>query len=151
MANMYKSAFEEAKKKKGTSLLKNYLPMQLMYMKPVVGKFKNRTDKNDTVKYFTDECEWRFIPDLTDLQLPQIIVDQSAIESKIYNKYNDAIKNNDCASLNFEYKDIKYIVVDKSEDFDKLIASVMELQVENRVKYQLISKIIIWEESWRDF
>ncbi|MBM6930440.1 hypothetical protein H5999_05175 [[Clostridium] spiroforme] len=151
MANMYKSAFEEAKEKKGTSLLKDYLPMQLMYMKPIVGEFKNRTDENDTVKYFTDECEWRFIPDLTNLKLPQIIVDQSAIEAKKYNKYNDAMKNNDFASLNFEYKDIKYIVVDKSEDFDKLIESVMDLQVENRIKYQLISKIIIWEESWRDF
>lgn len=150
-ANMYKSAFEEAIMKKGESSLKNYLPMQLMYMKPVVGKFKNRTDENETVKYFTDECEWRFVPDLTDLKLPQIIVDQSAIESKIYYKYNDAIKNNNIASLSFEYKDIKYIVVDKEEDFDKLIECVKGLPVEERIKYQLISKIIIWEESRRDF
>lgn len=150
-ANMYKSAFEEAIRKKGASSLKNYLPMQLMYMKPIVGKFKNRTDENETIKYFTDECEWRFIPDLTVLKLPQIIVDQSAIESKIYYKYNNAIKNNDIASLSFEYNDIKYIVVDKSEDIDKLIECVKGLQVEERIKYQLISKIIIWEESRRDF
>lgn len=151
LANMYKAAFEEAIKKKGRSPLKDYLPMQLMYMKPLVGRFENRINETDDLKYFTDESEWRFVPDLTVLKLPQIIVDQAAIQSKVFQKYNDAIKNVDEASLMFEYSDIRYIVVDKSEDFDNIVEKILSLSVEKIIKYQLVSKIIVWEESRRDF
>lgn len=45
--------------------LKSQLLSQLVYMKPYSGKMENRLQKKTLEKCFTDECEWRYIPDVS--------------------------------------------------------------------------------------
>ena len=54
-------------------------------------------------------------------------------------------------ALTFEYEDIKYIIVKTKYDFEKLVKVIMDLDVHELVKYELMSKVIIWELSGRDF
>lgn len=61
--------------------LQNYILHQIMYYKPYSGKFMNRRTRKNTEKCYTDECEWRFVPDVSKEGYPQIIVDEDVINS----------------------------------------------------------------------
>lgn len=151
LANSFTEAFKESINNDDENLAKSYLPMHLMYLKPVSGTIKNRCTEEEDIKYFTDESEWRYVPDVSKLKLKQIIVDQNAIKIEKYNTYNDAIMWNKNASLKFDYKDIRYIIIKNKSDFDIIVNVIDKLKISKQLRYSLISKIIIWEESRRDF
>ena len=54
-------------------------------------------------------------------------------------------------SLPFEYSDIKHVIVKSKADFEKLAQEVLTLGLSEMECYELISKIIVWENSRRDF
>lgn len=54
-------------------------------------------------------------------------------------------------SLNFDYADLKYIIVKTLSDFEILTEVIMTLGLDKLEEYQLISKVIIWDSAKGDF
>ena len=54
-------------------------------------------------------------------------------------------------SLEFDYEDLKYIIVKEKEDLRTLIQFCNEKKMDDEVIHQLVSKVIVWEDSKGDF
>ena len=132
--------------------LKDYIAHELMFSKPYSGMMYNSFAEKEQVKCFTDEQEWRYIPDLSKTNLPQIItdVDKISYEERTQN-YTNALNKKTDTAISFEYNDLRYIIVKSVEDSEKMIAAIMNLDIEEIEKYKLTSKILIWEISKGDF
>ncbi len=143
------------KQGKDISTLKNYLLYQLMYLKPYSGKFQNRHHigkrSKKQIKCFADECEWRFVPDVSKAGYRQIYHNFANIKSFSFAEVNNAMQGNESISLTFEYSDIKYLIVETRIAFQELIEKIGSLSLDENIEKDLISKIIIWEESEGDF
>lgn len=154
----YKIAFSKALKidkkcqSKNELLMKNYLLHQLMYFKPIYGYIKNRNTNKRLRKCFTDECEWRYVPNVSSIGYRQIYYDKEIINAGGLNKLSLSMCENPEVSLKFDYEDLKYIIVNTKKDFEKFstfINSLKEIEIEE--KEILFSKILIWELSGGDF
>lgn len=53
--------------------------------------------------------------------------------------------------MNFDYADLKYIIVKTVSDFDVLAKEIVSLGLNKSEEHQLISKVIIWDLSKGDF
>ena len=144
-----KSSSEE--QPQSESVMKSFLLHQLMYYKPYSGMFRNRITGKRTRKCFTDECEWRFIPNVSVAGFQQVYYDQNIINAGGLIDMSNAMSGIPEISLRFEYSDVKYIIVKNSLDFEKLCAAIVELGLTSTAKHTLISKIIVWENSRGDF
>lgn len=131
--------------------LKNFLLHEMMYYKPYEGRIKNRNTGNTTKKCFTDECEWRFIPDVTVAGFQQVYYEEKIVNVGVLNELSNSMIGRSDISLTFDYADIKYIILKTTEDFKKFIDEIGGFIESDDVKYQLISKIIIWDNSKGDF
>lgn len=131
--------------------LKNYMLLHLMYLKPYSCKVNRRTDEKLIDKCLTDECEWRFVPDVTKLECPQVIYDEAILNGNLID-FSNALDGVSEVSLNFEYSDIKYILVRSHNDLKALTKEILALNnIEDMERYELISKIIIWDNAKEDF
>jgi len=156
----YNNSNKDLAKSKPYNSLLNYLTNQMIYYKPYQGKFPildkdgNRSNTIRKMKCFADECEWRYIPDLSKLGMSQIITDEDVIANWL-KTYNDMLSNEESVTLNFEYADLKYVVIKDINDFRKLIDIITEWEsnrlISNKELYDLLPKIIIWEEIKGDF
>ena len=154
----YSLAFKSATKTKVVSndikQMKSYLIYQLMYLKPYSGVFQRRVNEGEkqknTIKCFADECEWRFVPDVTSIGYRQIYYKFADVNSFTFNEINKSLEGNKKVSLAFEYSDIKYLIVKTREDFQSLLLEIEGILSIEEQK-ELISKIIIWDESEGDF
>ena len=52
-------------------------------------------------------------------------------------------------SLQFDYDDLKYIIVKTRADFEKLVSELSNL--DDAIQHELISKVLVWDVSGRDF
>ena len=151
----FTSAFRRALKDdgKGDTLLqiklKNYALHQLMYMKPYDGRIRNRNTNKTEKKCFTDECEWRYVPDVTKSGYEQVYHDESVINSDLLRGYSDAMEGDPAISLRFSYDDVKYIIVKTKEDCGKLVERLCDL--DQKTVQLLLPKVIIWDNSKGDF
>ena len=151
----FSSAFRRALKDdgKGETLLqtklKNYVLHQLMYMKPYDGRIRNRNTNKTEKKCFTDECEWRYVPDVTKSGYEQVYHDESVINSDLLRGYSDAMEGDPAISLRFSYDDVKYIIVKTKEDCGKLVERLCDL--DQKTVQLLLPKVIIWDNSKGDF
>lgn len=131
--------------------LLNYQMLQLLYTKPLFGRMmlRNKTREMN----FHDECEWRYIPYMNSTELPPFIVDTKIIENrKTLSKYNEALSLYTGGKLSFSYDDIKYIIVDKETGRSDIIEFIMnKLNIDDKEKHVLLSKIITYEELEGDF
>ena len=132
------------------NLLKNYMLHELMYYKPYEGNMKNRRTKGTERKCFTDECEWRFIPNLSGTGFSQIYYDPN-INADIINDISNSLEKLPQTALHFEYSDLKYIIIEDVSDFVRLVEVIDSINEKKTVKDELISKIIIWKKSKGDF
>lgn len=138
--------------------LSSYLVSHMLYIKPLRGKNRNRiTDESEDI-YFTDECEWRYVPDLTQQEMEMILFDnhinkKDENDVPIMDKYNEALQNLSSTWLTFQYDDIKYITVSNHAERDELIDYILELDngIEEKDKLRCISKIIVLEDAKEDF
>lgn len=130
--------------------LKDYMLHELMYYKPYEGNMKNRRTKETERKCFTDECEWRFIPNLSGTGFSQIYYDPN-INADIINDISNSLENLPQTALHFEYSDLKYIIIEDISDFVRLVEVIDSINEKKTVKDELISKIIIWKKSKGDF
>ena len=139
------------KQTKREKILKNYLLHQLMYLKPYSGKIKNRNTDKIERKCFTDECEWRFIPNVSTLGYKQIYFDEQILNGGNLNDISNSMVGKKEISLNFSYDDLKYIIVKNKEDIEMISDKIMKMNLKKEEKRLLISKIISWELSGGDF
>ena len=152
----FKTVFSKSIKSAGQSTsslesqLKNYLLLQLMYFKPYSGRVKRRTDGKLVNKCLTDECEWRYVPDVSKLECPQLIYDEGILNGNLMD-YSNALDGKSEISLNFDYSDIKYIIVHHHNDLKDLTKEILSFDIDDIEKYELISKIIIWDNAMEDF
>lgn len=135
---------------KSHTKLKNYLLHELMYYKPYQGKFTKRTTGKKSNKCFSDECEWRYIPNVTCLDMPQVITDD-ALKGMVLADYSNSLDGVDAVSLSFEYEDLKYVIVETQKDFYELINEIESWNLDEANRCTLMSKIMVWENSEGDF
>lgn len=136
------------------NMMKSFLLHELMYYKPYEGKIRNRMSKKEAEyknKCFTDECEWRYIPDLSDTEFQQIYYDPNIMNAGIMNDISNSLTKVPGISLNFDYTDLKYIIIKTTSDFVKLVSVIDNLKIDVNTRNELISKIIIWDKSKEDF
>lgn len=131
--------------------MKSFLLHEMMYYKPYEGKIKNRNTGKLKSKCFTDECEWRFIPDVTKVGFIQVYYDQDIFNAGILSDISNSMEGIEEISLKYEYTDIKYIIVKTRDDLNLFANEIVSWGLDNDIKYQLISKIIVWDDSQEDF
>lgn len=149
----YGLAFKDALRNndKEYQKLRDYIALQLMYLKPHSGPFKNRITGRPQNKCFTDECEWRFVADVTALEMEEIITDPIKMAEGVLLLMSNSLNGREEASLSFEYKDIKYIILEDISDYNAFLEFIENLDIENEYKKLLISKLLVWSEAKGDF
>lgn len=133
------------------SKMGNFLLHELMYYKPYDGIIKNRNTNKKKRKCFADECEWRFIPNVSGTGFHQILRDEQIINADSFEMLNNGLEKVVDVALSFNYEDLKYIIIKKKEDFYVLLDTIKNINISDDEKYLLTSKIIIWESSKGDF
>ncbi len=131
--------------------LKNYLLLNMLYFKPYEGIIQNRNTKKNSKKCFTDECEWRFIPNVETEGYVQAYYNEKMINAGILNDISNSMSGNPNISLSFDYSDIKYIIVKTKDDSEKLLKEIKNLELDSMDKYKLFSKVIVWDIAKGDF
>lgn len=131
--------------------MKSFLLHEMMYYKPYEGKIKNRNTGKVENKCFTDECEWRFIPDVTKVGFRQAYYGKDIFNEGILRDISNSMEGIEEISLKYEYVDIKYIIVKSKTDLKTLADEIVLWKLDDEIKYQLISKIIVWDDSKEDF
>lgn len=131
--------------------MKNYLLHQLMYFKPYDGKMQERDTRKLKRKCFMDECEWRFVPDVSKIEFEQVLLDHSVYDVGLLTDLSNFMMGIREISLGFDYSDLKYIIVKTLDDFQELANVIVGLKLDKIKEQQLFSKIIIWDISKGDF
>jgi len=153
----FSTAFYSALKEKATKQsishqkLKDYILHEMMYYKPYSGKIKNRLTGISKKKCFTDECEWRFIPDVSSIEYQPVIFDEDILNAGTLVDISNSMDGIANISIKYDYTDIKYIIVKTIDDFERLAEAVVNLKLQQKKEHELISKIIVWDKSRRDF
>jgi len=129
--------------------MKNFLLHELMYYKPYDGKMENRNTGKIEIKCFTDECEWRYVPDVTAAGFEQALHGDMIVNAGVLEEISNSMAGVPEISLQFGYDDLKYIIVKTRADFEKLVAELSDL--DDSVQHELISKVLVWDVSRSDF
>lgn len=160
LAKDVKKAFRAATKlmdhngSRATDTLSDFLLQQLMYYKPYQGRMKYRVDGKTRTKCLADECEWRYIPDVEPLDMDMVIRDEWTMNNYL-NEYSAVFEGNTQVSLKFEYDEVKYIMVQNSDDFSELLRTVEKWEDKQSIgageARRLLSKVLVWNEIKGDF
>lgn len=142
---------ESEEKSEAQKKLQNYILHQIMYYKPYSGLFSNRRTGECSEKCYTDECEWRFVPDVSVEGYPPVIFDEDILHTGNLATISNAMEGLSSISLTFEYSDIKYIIVNSMSDFQQITSVISGFNIDEAAKFELISKLIVWENSKGDF
>ena len=139
---------------------------RLAYMKPVFGEMqKYYTDENGVKKIITfnknfhDEQEWRYVPDAdvaTKYNIENIHANPQAIAER--ETWNDKIRDEHYKELwlDFEYSDIRYLIVPDEEGRKDLINIISSLPKssfggdDDQERKILISKMIVLDNMKGD-
>lgn len=120
---------------------RDYLINNLIYLKPISGIM---TRGNEVVeKNFHDEHEWRFIPQSKENIIRLLIGDEIKNKKDYYNNMLRSKEIYGSIWLEFQYSDVKYIIVPNEDKQDAVINFIQkELDIEMNAKIKLASKII---------
>lgn len=141
----------EAKEETETQImLKDYLIHELMFYKPYQGDFVNRNTNEKSKKCFCDECEWRYVPDVRKIGLQQAIPDYEIPNTGLLTTYSNSMDGVAEVSLCFDYKEIKHIIIPTLDEYRQLVENIDLWELHDE-KYDILSKIIVWERSRGDF
>lgn len=150
----YKTAFEEIlemQRNNIRSVCNDYILELLLFMKPYQWNFKYRTTGEIKPKCFTEECEWRFVPDFRGGQYKTFLLNENDFNDNYLYELNKCLADEKQYALGFNYDDVKYIIVDCLESYKKAVDCIYSLSLDDDTKMRLISRIIIWSESRGDF
>lgn len=148
-SKIFKSDF--SKETELEALMKSYMLHELMYYKPYEGQILNRVTKKMQQKCFTEECEWRFIPDLSGTDYPQIFYDKQIANAGVMNDISKSLTRIPSVALKYNYDELKYIIIETVDDFIQLMGVIDKLCISVHTRNELISKVIIWDKSRGDF
>ncbi|MBQ6430883.1 MAG: hypothetical protein IJJ99_03280 [Oscillospiraceae bacterium] len=126
----------------------DYLFSHLAFMKPLY--LWNLEDGK--VQNFHDEREWRYIPsfDPSETELPPFLLGSNN-NQKSRDSHNLGIAQLPSSWLNFEWSDIKYILVPVASAKSSIIAFIdSKASINHRDKLELISKIVRLDELLED-
>lgn len=142
----FSESFNNCFNRRDNSKARCYLSTSICYMKPIKGEMPR---ENKMVKrIFTDECEWRYIQNVKQFELPSVLRDAPEHKLKFC---NNVIASKKELWLHFEYSDIKYIIVKTEDDFEKLRKLIINKKLNRQTKDRLISKIRIWDDEGGDY
>ena len=99
-------------------------------------------------KNFTDECEWRYIPNISEIDLPQAVTASDMASIDVLNR---TISETASVWLRFRFDDVKYIILQTEQDFGEFCTVLDKVIEEDLIRRKLISKIIIWDKAKEDF
>lgn len=142
----FSAAFSSALQTEETIPAIDYLLTQIFYLKPIEGIMPR--NGSEISKNFTDECEWRFIPDVSQIDLPPAVSDDEIASIGVLNK---TIADNECCWLKFSPSDIKYIILQSEDDFTDICRVIDEITDNDMVRKKLISQVLIWDNVKEDF
>lgn len=145
MQKDFSKAFQDSLKSETSDSAQNFLLSQMYYLKAIDGTMERNGES--VHKNFTDECEWRFIPDVSSVDLPQAITEEE-IFSK--NTLNNALTVSEVCWLKFDADDVKYIILNSEDEFEKVADVIKKKGLDASKCDKLISKILIWSEVRRD-
>lgn len=143
----FSKAFKMALNSSYTDEAQNYLLSQMYFLKPIEGNMKRKgVDKH---KNFTDECEWRYVPEVEKLDLPVVLKDSEIVQK---DTFNVALLYAKETWLKFTVDDIKYLIIKNGDDLDRLLEIILKKSELNPVdQLKLSTKIIVWDEVREDF
>lgn len=142
----FSEAFNSSKQGEKEDPATNFLLTQMYYMKPIEG-IMPREEKN-IKKNFTDECEWRYIPNVCEIDLPQVVTESDMASLDILNR---TISEMASVWLHFTFDDVKYIILPTERDFGEFCTVLDRVIEEDFIRRKLISKIITWDKAKEDF
>lgn len=143
----FSEAFNTSLNSLYTDEAQSFLLSQMFYLKPIEGDMIR--NEEDVHKNFTDECEWRFIPEAISPDLPVVLMDSEIIQKETFDK---ALLYEKEAWLKFSIEDIKYLIIRNRDDFDKILDIILKKSKLDLVdKHKLTSKIIVLDEAREDF
>jgi hypothetical protein len=130
--------------------IQNYILLDLLYMKPINGLIKTKERIRQCNLH--DEREWRYVPSLDShkTELPQICRPHE-INPKSLLSLSEGLQLYESSWLRFKYNNIKYLIVDNFKNKVKLINFINNLNCSQIEKYNLVSKIIVYEELEKDW
>lgn len=118
---------------------------ELLYYKPYQGRVRKNGAKTLKNKCFADEHEWRYIPNTDLIGMPQIVFDNS----DCIKDFNDALfasKELSLISLKFNYSDIKHVVVNSDDDYQKIVEAINRWDIDEKEKFTILSRVIVWNK-----
>ena len=153
LCKSFKNAFKQSLKDdtEQSRKIRDYIATQLAFIKPTTGKMRNRVTGKESGKCFTDEFEWRYVPDVSRLELPQFLLDESQLLEEPLNRLSNVLDNNPLSSVPFETTDIKYIIIKDMSDYQRIIDCFNSLEEKRGLKDFLVSKVLVWEDVKEDF
>ncbi len=142
----FEKAFALALEDEREDAISDYILTHMTYIKPIEGTMIR--NEKQILKNFTDECEWRFVPDVSVIDLPYAVTEENL---PTIEKLNKAIEMNDSCWLKFNLSDIKYIIIQRETEFELLCNTINQCKMTEIEKKKLISKIVIWDKEKEDF
>ena len=141
----FKNAFLDSLDTVTENSAHDFLLSQMYYLKAIDGTMERNGES--VQKNFTDECEWRFIPNVKLVNLPQAITEEEIFSKNTWNK---ALVVSEVCWLKFNADNVKYIILNSEEEFDKVVEVIKRKGLSERDRDKLLSKILIWSEIRRD-
>lgn len=153
LSYLFSKSYNALSQNEEVSEYNDYLLTHLLFIKPLVGKMLKNEEYDE--KNFTDEKEWRYVPEILEedninLIIPSVYIDRE----NAYDYYSNKLNNIEHLWLHFDYEDIEYIMVSSEKDREEFI-SFIEEEIDNEEdkmkKYILISKIIVYDIINKDW
>ena len=137
-AEYYRS---EKRVHKEDKMLLDYVLSTLLYMKPISKIEEINGEMRSYI--FQDECEWRYIPTTDFPQSIPLLMKEDQITEKGKNAYSEVLAKHPETWIKFDWEDVRYIIVPDEPALQRIIEVIKGLQVDDNMKYLLISKIEI--------
>lgn len=142
----FTEAFDFSKHSSDKSLVPDYLLSHMFFIKPIDGQMER--NGTNVKRLFTDECEWRYIPNYNKIGLPPLVTEDYKASLETLNK---TVEDTPDCWLKFDVNDIKYIIIKTESEIDEYFKAIDEICVDEKAKKKLYTKIIVWDNSKEDF
>ena len=122
-------------------VLLDYVLSTLLYMKPISNVEISGGEEEPYI--YQDECEWRYIPTQNFPSSIPLFMSEDQMSEKGRNAYSDVLAKHRETWIDFEWEDIKYIIVPDENALDRIINVLKELPLGDATKYRVMSRIEI--------
>lgn len=133
----------------GEVIYSDQIISSLLYIKPLYGLMRLGDNISDN-RLFTDEREWRFIPDMTDSELDKLMPAKKLVQANL-NLYSEAMTKYEKGWLKIDLDAVKYIIVKNDDEIDDMISFIKTLDNwEDHEKDRLLTKLLTFDELKKD-